>query len=135
MEVKNKKALLISILAAAFSIVFIYQAAFGFWQVQYTRGLYIWFALVLAFLINPNRKKEASLPVKIFDYVLIALSTLTVAYFIINFDKFTTNAGIPLTTTELAMGILAVILVLEASRRTVGNALAIIALVFIAYTY
>lgn len=37
MEVKNKKALLISILAAAFSIVFIYQAAFGFWQVQYTR--------------------------------------------------------------------------------------------------
>jgi TRAP transporter 4TM/12TM fusion protein len=82
-----------------------------------------------------NRKKEASLPVKIFDYVLIALSTLTVAYFIINFDKFTTNAGIPLTTTELAMGILAVILVLEASRRTVGNALAIIALVFIAYTY
>jgi TRAP transporter 4TM/12TM fusion protein len=135
MEIKNKKALLISILAATFSIVFIYQAAFGFWQVQYTRGLYIWFALVLSFLINPNRKKEATLPVKIFDYVLILLSTATIAYFIINFDRFTSNAGIPLTSVELTMGILAVVLVLEASRRTVGNSLAIIAIIFLAYTY
>ena len=135
MELKNKKALFISIMAAAFSVVFIYQAAFGFWHVQISRGLYIWFALVLSFLINPNRKKEASLPVKIIDYLLVVLSTVTVAYFIMNFETFANNAGLPLTSVELTMGIIAVALVLEASRRTVGNSLAIIAIVFLLYTY
>lgn len=135
MDFKNKKALFISIMAAAFSVVFIYQAAFGFWQVQISRGLYIWFALVLSFLINPNRKKEASLPVKIIDYLLIVLSTVTVAYFVFNFEKFANNAGLPLTNVELFMGIIAVVLVLEASRRTVGNSLAIIAILFVLYTY
>jgi TRAP transporter 4TM/12TM fusion protein len=135
MDFKNKKTLMITILSAVFSIVFIYQAAFGFWQVQYTRGLYIWFALVLSFLINPNRKKEVKMPVKVMDYVLIVLATMSIGYFIINFNRFTTNAGMPLTTIELSMGILTLGLVLEASRRTVGNSLAIIALVFLAYTY
>lgn len=135
MELKNKKALFISIMAAAFSVVFIYQAAFGFWQVQISRGLYIWFALVLSFLINPNRKKEASLPVKVMDYVLVVLSTVTVAYFVFNFEKFANNAGLPLTNVELIMGIIAVVLVLEASRRTVGNSLAVIAILFVLYTY
>lgn len=135
LDFKNKKTLMITIMSGVFSIVFIYQAAFGFWQVQYSRGLYIWFALVLSFLVNPNRKKEVKMPVKIMDYVLIALATISIGYFILNFDRFTTNAGMPLTTIELTMGLLAVALVLEASRRTVGNSLAIIALVFLAYTY
>lgn len=135
MEIKNKKLFFINILAATFALVFIYQAAFGFWQVQITRGLYIWFALVLTFLVNPKRKGEPKLFVKIIDYILVALATVVVYYFIQNFEIFTNNAGLPLTTTELTLGIAAVGLVLEASRRTVGNSLAIIALVFVAYTY
>lgn len=135
MEIKNKKLFFINILAATFALVFIYQAAFGFWQVQITRGLYIWFALVLTFLLNPKRKGDPKLYVKIIDYVLVALATVSIYYFIQNFEIFTNNAGLPLSTTELTLGIIMVGLVLEASRRTVGNSLAIIALVFVAYTY
>src|SRR5690554_4101775 len=135
MKFKNKKTLLISSLAAMFSLVFIYQAAFGFWEVQYSRGLYIWFSLVLTFLINPRRKKEATTIIKLFDILLVILSTVTVGYFVMNFYEFAIKAGMPLTNFELTMGIIAVLLVLEASRRSVGNSLAIIAAIFLAYTY
>lgn len=97
MDLKLTKKQFIHVIAAFFSITFVYQAAFGFWQVEISRGIYVLFALVLTFLTNPNRKKEASLPVRILDYVLVALSIITVLYFIINFKTFAMNAGLPLT--------------------------------------
>ncbi len=135
MDLKLTKKQFINVIAAFFSITFVYQAAFGFWQVEISRGIYIMFALVLTFLTNPNRKKEASLPIRILDYVLIVLSVITVVYFIVNFKAFAMNAGLPLTPVELTLGVLATGLVLEAARRTIGWPLVIIALVFILYTY
>lgn len=135
METNFNKDKLINFIAAIFSAVYIYQAAFGFWEAHISRGLYILFALVLTFLINPHRKKEASTIAKIMDLVLIAASCFVIIYYMVYFPRFALNAGMPLSTNDVIIGTIAILLVLESCRRAVGWALTIIASVFILYNF
>ena len=127
----------VKVIAALFAGVYLFQAAFGVWEVQYARGLYVFFALLLTFLSNPRRKKadRDNLIYNILDGVLIGLSVVVIGYFIFFFEDFTLSAGIPLTTLQLTLGGIAIGLVLEASRRTVGLPLVIIAIVFLLYAH
>lgn len=135
MDIKFLKAITSRYVAAAFSFVFLYQAAFGYWQVQFSRGLYILFALVLAFLINPNRKKDAPIWLEYADFIFILIGIAGTGYFMLNFEAITLAAGLPLSTLQLTLGVLTIFVVLEASRRTVGWPLAILAFSFVLYTY
>lgn len=135
MDIKALKAFAAKYVAAAFSFVFLYQAAFGYWQVQFSRGLYILFALVLAFLINPNRKKDSPVWVEYADLLFILVSLAGTGYFMFNFEAITLAAGLPLSELQLGLGFLTIFVVLEASRRTVGWPLAILAFSFVLYTY
>lgn len=123
------------IVAGLFSIVFLYQAAFGFWEAHISRGLYIGFTMVLAFLLKPTHKKLAGNKLgAIIDWTGVALSIFAVLYYIGRFDYYADNAGFALEPFDLAVGVLTTLLVLEACRRTVGASLAIIGGVFILYT-
>jgi TRAP transporter 4TM/12TM fusion protein len=134
-DIRALKATVAKFVAAAFSFVFLYQAAFGYWQVQFSRGMYITFALVLAFLINPNRKKDTPVWYEYADFLFIALSLAGTGYFMFNFEAITLAAGLPLSNLQLFLGFTTIGVVLEASRRTVGWPLAILAILFVLYTY
>ncbi|TVQ37281.1 MAG: TRAP transporter fused permease subunit [Spirochaetaceae bacterium] len=132
MKIRDKA---IEIIAVAYSLVFIFQATFGLWPAHVSRGLYILFALVLTFLINPKRKSETGTVVGITDWVLVVLACVGVGYYILEFGRMARAAGIPLTTPDLFMGILTILLVLEAARRSVGWTLTGIAVVTLLYNY
>lgn len=136
-SVTINKQTITTFLAAVFSAIYLYQAAFGVWAVEITRGLYIMFALVLTFLINPNRKAKfkGKLWVEIVDYLFIALSLLGTLYFIFSFERFAIGAGRQLSPIDLTIGITTILVVLEASRRTLGWPLVIITVLFLFYTY
>jgi TRAP transporter 4TM/12TM fusion protein len=135
MTFEKIKSLAIKIIAATFSAIFIWQAAFGFWQVQISRGLYIMFALVLAFLVSPNRKDKPKTYQQIIDFILVGLSIFVTAYFITNYEFFAINAGKPLGNFVIGIGIVTIVLILEATRRTIGWSLAILTFLFLLYTY
>ena len=135
MTFEKIKSLAIKIIAATFSAIFIWQAAFGFWQVQISRGLYIMFALVLAFLVSPNRKDKPKTYQQIIDFILVGLSIFVTAYFITNYEFFAINAGKPLSNFVIGIGIVTIVLILEATRRTIGWSLAILTFLFLLYTY
>ncbi len=122
-------------LAVGYSLVFIVQAAFGVWPAHVSRGLYILFALVLTFLINPKRKGAVGTVALSIDTLLAALSVVGVGYYIVEFPRMAESAGIPLSAMDMTMGILTIILVMEAARRSVGVTLTSIAVVALAYNY
>ncbi|MFZ5943055.1 MAG: TRAP transporter permease [Bacillota bacterium] len=130
-EIKNKA---INVIAAAFSGVFLYQAAFGVWEAHVSRGLYILFTLVLTFLIYPLIKNKVNKITEIIDLGLVLLSCLVVTFYIFKFDFYADMAGLKLQPIDIYMGVITVILVLEAARRLVGWALPIIGIVFLFYT-
>jgi TRAP transporter 4TM/12TM fusion protein len=69
-----------------------------------------------------------------FDWVLAALSLVVCAYPLFGFDLFIRRTFEP-TTLDLAMGAACLVLVLEATRRTVGPILPAVCLGFLGYAY
>jgi TRAP transporter 4TM/12TM fusion protein len=70
----------------------------------------------------------------VLDWVVAAVSLVTLLYPVLTFEEFIRHAVNP-TGTDLAIGILAVLLVLEAARRTVGWILPGVCLAFVAYAF
>ena len=137
MKDKMTTAKIVQVLAALTSGVFVYQAAFGVWEPQISRGIYILSAMLLAFLMNPARKKDRVVPVwmKVTDYLLAGLSIFCILWFMFNFEHLALAAGLPLDTIHVVVGIIMIILVLESCRRTIGPALPIIVSLFLLYNY
>jgi TRAP transporter 4TM/12TM fusion protein len=108
------------------------------------------FCLALSFLLFPLRSvapldEESTRlgPAKVAgmdripwsDLLLALLSLASLSYLFIYYDYITTRfpTAHPLTTLDIAIGTVVVILVLEATRRTLGAALPVLALGFIGY--
>ena len=68
------------------------------------------------------------------DWVLAGLAIVPMAYAIVFYVEFSRRAVVP-TELDIAMGVLAVILILEATRRTVGWIMVVVVAAFIAYAY
>jgi TRAP transporter 4TM/12TM fusion protein len=108
------------------------------------------FCLTLAFLLFPARTSApldedgtrlgeqggpAPTTIPWTDLGLAALSIATCAYFFVFYDYITSRfpTAHPLSAADLIVGTVLVVLVLEATRRTLGAALPILSLCFIAY--
>jgi TRAP transporter 4TM/12TM fusion protein len=95
------------------------------------------FSLVLSFLLWPFRQGATPDRVPWSDLALAALSLGCVGYMFVNYgyvvNRFPTAH--PLSPMDKAVGIVAVVLVLEATRRTIGAALPIVAVTFLLYGF
>ncbi|WP_338753119.1 TRAP transporter permease [Bacillus sp. FJAT-52991] len=121
----------------AFSLFQLYTAIFGVFTAQIQRSVHLGFALSLIFLLYPaNRKKRkiGKLQVAWYDIVLAILGVYVGLYWPVNIDEIVMRAGI-LTQIDFYTGLLATLLVLEATRRAVGLPITIIAILFLAYGY
>jgi TRAP transporter 4TM/12TM fusion protein len=91
--------------------------------------------LVLAFLLYPARPGTPAPGIPWADLLLAGLSVACVGYMFANYDYIVNRfpTAQPLAASDLVVGGVAIGLVLEATRRTIGPALPIVALAFIAY--
>jgi len=88
--------------------------------------------LVIAFLLYPVAKRERFLKkVQFYDYILIGLGLASMFYMFWRFPDYTVYYNV--TSYDVLFGLIAIALVLEATRRTVGWILPAIVLVFLAY--
>lgn len=121
--------------AVLFSAFVIYSMATLRIQELKQLSIFLGFAMALAFISYPlHPKKPNSTPFIIVDLILAGLSFSLGIYIWIDYWEFIFRVGIP-TRLDILFSILAVILVFEATRRTVGLPLLIIALVFLLYTF
>ena len=95
------------------------------------------FSLVLSFLLWPLRKEATPDRVPSTDLFLAALSLACVGYMFANYDYVVNRfpTAHPLSPTDMAVGTVATLLVLEATRRTLGAALPIVAIAFLLYGF
>jgi len=104
------------------------------------RAVHLAFALTLIFLTIPAAKRKrsalptASARIHIADYILAAVACACVFYFVLDWTGIQMRAANPLGR-DIVISIILLILLLEASRRVIGPALPIIALVFTLYAF
>ncbi|MBU2054022.1 MAG: TRAP transporter permease [Proteobacteria bacterium] len=123
------------VLAVGMSSYHLVVAYIGPPEAFFFRGTHLLLALVLTFLIHPRFGRRGAEQPSLFDYLLVALSLVTIGYLWLNvgyiYDRFVFVDD--LRTTDLVFGAIFIVLVLEATRRVIGLALPITALCFVAY--
>ncbi|WP_062104425.1 TRAP transporter permease [Bacillus niameyensis] len=119
----------------AFSIFQLYASIMQSLPRQMLLSIHLGFALSLIFILFPARKKSPKKgKVAWYDYILSFLSIGVGAYWPLMLETIANRVG-SLTTLDLIVGTIAILLTLEATRRAVGLPITIIALIFIAYAY
>jgi TRAP transporter 4TM/12TM fusion protein len=124
--------LLISLIALAFSCFHIYTAFFGVLDAHLQRAVHLAFVLTLVYLLFPATKRLRRDRLNPFDVLLVLLSLFSLGYLIFNYRAIVTRAGI-LTTTDVFVGVIGILLLFEAARRIIGLPMVIIAAVFVVY--
>lgn len=117
----------------AFSVFQLYTSIFGVLTAQLQRSIHLGFALALIFLLFPARKKNLKVKkVAWYDLLLAVIAIAVGVYWPVMIDELVNRVG-RLTPLDFYIGIAAILLVLEATRRTVGLPIMIIAAIFMAY--
>jgi TRAP-type uncharacterized transport system fused permease subunit len=102
-------------------------------QPQVYRISFLMIALVLTFLLFPLRRGSTA-GVSPFDWVLIAATVAVFAWPLVDFGAFIYRSTDP-KPIDVVLGAAAVLLVLEAARRSVGWILPVTAAAFLVYAY
>ncbi|MDR7483919.1 MAG: TRAP transporter permease [Armatimonadota bacterium] len=97
------------------------------------RATHLFFAMALAFLILPARRRSPVDRLSWPDALLAIAGLVPVVYVALWFDGLILRAGSIPEPADVLMGGLVVLLLLEATRRATGPALPIISLLFIGY--
>jgi len=95
-------------------------------------AVFLGFVLVLSFVMAPATKRERPGILPWYDILLALISIVVCGYVVINWPDIVNTAGI-ISTPRVILGILAVLLVLEACRRFYGWFLVGITIFFIIY--
>jgi TRAP transporter 4TM/12TM fusion protein len=102
-------------------------------QPQVYRVTFLLVALVLSFLLFP-RVRGTRTSVSAFDWALIAAAVVALSWPLVDFRTFIYRAADP-QTIDIVLGSIAVLLVLEATRRSVGWILPVTAVAFLIYAW
>lgn len=98
-----------------------------------TRSIHLAFAMFLTFLIYPFMKKSYFLEkIGWIGYLMAFLGTAAAGYIALVYDELSLRPG-DYTQIDIIVALFGIIILIEAGRRTLGMALSIIAIVFIAY--
>lgn len=124
-------ALLATVAAVTMSLFHLYTGYFGSLDPWSQRVTHLTLGLLITFLSYPIVKGKK---VSFIDILLALISLSCGAYIIINMDAIVDRAGMP-TTWDVVFGVLTILLVLEMTRRVIGLALVIVAVVFLLYAY
>lgn len=126
--------LAVTLIAVAMALYHMWAIAFGSPEAVWYRGTHLAFAMALLFLLYRRNGTADGLPTPL-DFVLLACALAPIVYLFANYDYIINRIFYvdDLTLSDKVMGVMMTLLVLEATRRVIGWALPLTAIVFLAY--
>lgn len=132
--VKSWQAVVITVLAVCMTIFQLYTAAMGSLIGQLQGAVHLSFALSLTLLLYPMNQERKTNKIPWYDFILAGLAMLSTLYLVFNFNALTMRSGMP-STLDLGMGLLLIVLILEATRRISNPVLSCLAIAALLYCY
>ena len=119
----------------AMSLYHMWAIAFGTPEAILFRGTHLLFAIVLVFLLYRARAAQQGQPPGLLDYAFLAAGAVPILYLFVNYDYVVNRIYYidDLTTADMVLGVVLTVVVIEATRRLIGWALPLTAVVFLAY--
>jgi len=128
----GKTAAFVTVVAVAMSLIHLYAAA-GVIMTQILRGIHVMMVLFLTFLVFPSSRRLTQ-KINWIDILLSLLSVAVIAYMLVDFEEFIYRSVIPNFWDNL-FGVVLILLVLEATRRSSGLIMPVVVLAFLAYAF
>ena len=126
---------LIAVICICFSLFQIYTGFFGLMDAMLQRAIHLAFGISLVYLLCPTKRSWVKGGnVHPLDLFLALLSIVPPAYILLNYQQLVLRAG-TVTPADVVIGLLGIIMVIEAARRIVGLPIVIVVLCFIAYGF
>ncbi|MDX9871560.1 MAG: TRAP transporter permease [Clostridia bacterium] len=122
------------LLAVVWALVQLYTAAFGVFPSTLQRAPHVGAALVLIFLLYPYKKGLLTKGIPFYDYILAFLGFVVSSYHVFFYTDLIRRMGV-YTDLDMIISIIAVLLVLEATRRIAGPVIVCLAAFFLFYAY
>lgn len=123
-----------TVMLFCFTMFQLYTSLLGTFPAQLQRMVHLGFVITLAYLLYPATSKGDRKKIAILDYIFSGMFFCIVSYYIINYNEIINRSG-SYNQMDIIVGIIGIILVLEACRRVVGWPIVIIATLFIGYAY
>nr|WP_163502316.1 TRAP transporter permease [Halomonas socia] len=110
-----------------------YILGFGVFNATQARSIHLAFALFLAFMAYPALKRSPRDRIPIQDWVFAGVAAFCGAYMFLFYAELAQRPGRP-EPQDVVVGVVGIIMLLEAARRALGPPLMIVASVFILYS-
>jgi TRAP transporter 4TM/12TM fusion protein len=142
-ELRGLAAWLIPAIAGSWSLFQLSLASFLTLNSDVVRSIHLTFAIVLVFLSYPALRKArhgslgrvlSSRRLGLLDAALALVAGLCAAHYALDYEGIGARSGLPAVRDTVA-GVALILLLLEAARRSLGPALAVVAALFIAYGF
>ncbi|MCP4755880.1 MAG: TRAP transporter permease [Proteobacteria bacterium] len=139
---RRHEYVVVAVLSIAWALFQLSLAGFLVLDSTRVRTIHLAFAMALLFLSIPCLKRSPK-PlgflsvvdrIPFIDYFLALVGALAALYLAFDYEGISMRAGIP-TIRDLMVGAVLLVLLLEATRRTIGPALSVIAVLFTAYAF
>ena len=98
------------------------------------RAIHLAFAVFLAFLSFPALKRSPRHYIPIQDWILALIGAFAASYLFLFYAALSDRPGDP-TTFDIVVGVVGLVILLEATRRALGPPLMVVAMVFLLYTF
>ncbi len=128
----GKMEYFITSVAVLMSLIHLY-AAIGVIITQILRGIHVMFVLFLSFLVFPSFKRFKN-KILFYDYLLSLLGIVVIVYMFIDFEEFIYRSVVP-NSWDILFGVILILLILEATRRTTGLIMPLVVVAFIIYAF
>ena len=152
-QLKPRLAMLVGAIAAAWSLFQLWMASplpfmlnFGIIVDVPARGIHLAFGLLLCFLMFPAARRLATNTIPLYDVALALIGAGCALYLFLGYEGLVSRQGILLAIdvslfgtdfsfpVEAILGGIGIILLLEATRRSIGLPLVVVAGVFLIYS-
>ena len=135
MEYSGMWAKVIAVICICFSLFQIYTGFFGALDAMIQRCIHLSFGISLVYLLCPTKREwirgGSVHPV---DLALAIIAAIPPIYILVNYQQLILRAG-TVTPVDTFMGVLGMLMVIEAARRIVGLPIVIVVLCFLAYGF
>lgn len=126
---------IIALVCICFALFQIYTGFFGALDAMIQRCVHLSFGISLVFLLCPTKKswikKGRFHPL---DVLLAVISMLPPVYILVNYQELILRAG-TVTMADSIVGVIGILMVLEAARRIVGLPIVVVVVCFLAYGF
>jgi len=114
------------------SLYYLWATSFGVVPLQYFRGIAVLYSLVLPLLLYRAWRKSRNDRPTVADLALVLATVVSIGYWIVEHEKIAYRAG-AYTELDFWMGVVLMLVSIEAARRVLGWGMAMCAVVPIAY--